>query len=234
MAIIVDVKEPKEWKRLADKEDNIQVDYLIVGKNKKYAVERKTISDLFQSVKKGYFWFQLTRLRELASQGFIPIVLIVGSLWNYVTKRKYKGKMKFSRYMSYIGILRGIVNYGCYPVHMPNAEMGKGFLRALNKSAGEDVKYERPQLIQKSNRTLEDEAIDILMAISGVGDKSARELLKEFGCVLNVMKADKKELRKVLKPSVAEHLYDIVRRRIYDTSLDKFIGVKSNGKEENS
>ncbi|AQQ75487.1 ERCC4 nuclease [uncultured archaeal virus] len=229
MVIVVDVKEPKTWKAIADKEDNIQVDFLIIGDKRKYAIERKTISDLFSSAR-NRLWFQLKRLRELAQQGYIPIVLIIGSLGRYARQRKMEPNKRVGQYLSYIGILRGIVNYGCHPVQVSSAEMGKGFLRALNKSAGKETQYERPVLIQKTNRTLEDEALDILMAISGVGHKTAKELLNYFGSVLAVLNASRSELKKILRPSVADHLFDIVRRKIYKSSLDRFIGEKKDDK----
>ena len=54
---------------------------------------------------------------------------------------------------------------------------------------------------------------DDLLSIQGVGDKTLRVLFDEFGSLTKISKASYDELVIVVKPSIAEKVYEFFNRR---------------------
>jgi len=203
--IIADVHEPEWLRALADEVKPLPVDYVIVGSERKYMVERKEVMDLWNSIKDGRLWRQLKYMEEARdAEGYIPILLIEGSL----------GKLlKFARGMTpkkFMGIQLAFSSFGVSVVQLsPN--FVPMFLKFLNEKSGKKRRFPRPSIPKPIERTIEEERIDMLRAVKGIGEKTAEELLSHFGDIVGVVNAEEFELRKVLK-SKTDHFLEVLGR----------------------
>lgn len=224
--ILVDVHEPEWVKRLAHEVREIHVDILVVGSERKYAVERKTATDFWDSVIDGRLWRQLTYMERLRDDGYIPILLIEGNMFKLLRLVKGMTPIKF------IGMQVGLSSFGVTVVQVPNKEFTAIFIQYLDKKSGQKRSYDRPNIPKPADRTLEEERIDILRAISGIGTKTAEVLLAEFGTPLGAFIAEEEELRKILK-SKTDHFLRVIGRYgvlVGSEGADKY-GKESEGDE---
>lgn len=194
-----DLFEPDKLKGACDKVDNIQCDYLIIGKAKKYAIERKTWTDLLGSIKDGRLFDQLQRLKNLQStDGFEPRLIIEGykfMLFKY--KKINKAQLE--------GLLTAVIDFGVPILYAETQDATIMQLNLLDKRAGDTEEYIRPT-IAKVNRDSKTEKEDILCAIDGIGRVSAKKLLRHFGTVKNAINADELSLCRVIGVREARHL----------------------------
>jgi ERCC4-type nuclease len=202
--IIVDVHEPDDLKALADEVRELPVDYIVVGSERKYIIERKEVMDLWSSVKDGRLWRQLLYLEKAKEEeNYIPILLVEG----YLTKL-----LKFATSMTPIKLMGLQLAFSSFGVSVVQVKEGwsKLFLKFLNKKAGQKRRYSRPNIPKPVERSIVEERIDMLRAVSGVGDKTAEALLGKFGRIIDIVNAGDAELREVLK-SKADHFIEVVR-----------------------
>lgn len=204
--IVVDSKEPKWLKEIADKVENIRVDIIVEGKKGKFVIERKTLRDLVNSVRKGYFWVQLSRLKEIERKyGHIPIVIVEGNIY-----ARFRAKYQKLTLPQWVGIKRGIIDNGIYIYPSINKEETKMFIKGLDiKVNSEKSHFVRPIIVRKTNRTVDEEREDVLSAISGIGRARAKNLLKKFGSVRKVFGAGRKELEEIVSNNVIKHLKEV-------------------------
>jgi len=202
--IIADVHEPERLRALADEVKELPVDYIIVGSERKYIVERKEVMDLWNSIKDGRLWRQMKYMEEAREEGYIPILLIEGSL----------GKLlKFARGMTpkkFMGIQLAFSSFGVTVVQL-SPRFVPLFLKFLDAKSGKKRRYYRPNIPKPIERTLFEERVDMLRAVKGIGEKTAEELLEAFGNIVNVVNADEKKLRQILK-SKTDHFLKVLGR----------------------
>jgi len=202
MPLIADVHEPSGYKKGAYVED-ISIDYIIDGDVRKYALERKTINDLWASVKDGRLWKQLETLRELKDEGYIPMLVIVGKPWKLFKFHKVSLTTWFAIQVS-------IASYGVGIVHLQKEEWFEKFLSYLKKRAGMKKRYRKPS-IPKKGRSLRDERMDMLVAVDGIGYRTAEKLLSEIGVPIQIFNAEEEKLRKVMGKRT-DHFLDVLGR----------------------
>ncbi|RLG69366.1 hypothetical protein DRN93_00270 [archaeon] len=216
MPLIADVHEPSGYKKGAYVED-ISIDYIIDGDVRKYALERKTINDLWASVKDGRLWKQLETLRELKDEGYIPMLVIVGKPWKLFKFHKVSLTTWFAIQVS-------IASYGVGIIHLQKEEWFEKFLSYLKKRAGMKKRYRKPS-IPKKGRSLRDERMDMLVAVDGIGYRTAEKLLDEIGVPIQVFNAKEDELRKIMGKRTDHFLEvlgrDKVQMEIVDLEVDE-------------
>jgi ERCC4-type nuclease len=201
--IIVDVHEPMHLRQLADEVKEIPVDFIVVGSERKYMVERKEVMDLWKSVQDGRLWRQLDYMDRARSEGYTPILLIEGSLGKLF---KFAESMTLKKFM---GIQLAFSSF-CVGVVQLSPKMVKPFIKFLNEKADKKRRFERPNIPKPVERSLDEERVDVLRAIRGIGDKTADDLLKRFGSVAGVVNAPDGDLYDVLGRK-AEHFIEVVR-----------------------
>lgn len=205
--IIADIFEPDKLKAIADKVENIQVDYFIVGKKKKYAIERKTWNDLFSSLKEGRVWDQLQRLKNLqAEEGYEPRLLIEGHKFVLF---KYK---KITQ-AQIAGIEEAVLSFGVPIMYADSQEFTVMKLKLMDQKAGDTSEWSRPT-IAKTGRTKQEECEDVIAAVDGIGRKSANKLIKNFGTVKEVVNAELFEIANLIGVREAQHFQDVINRKI--------------------
>jgi ERCC4-type nuclease len=201
--IIVDVHEPGHLRALADEVRELPVDFVIVGSERKYMVERKEVMDLWKSVQDGRLWRQLRYMEDARGEGYVPILLIEGSL----------GKLfRFAETMTpkkFMGLQLAFSSFGVSVVQL-SPRMVKPFIRFLNEKADKRRRFERPNIPKPIERSLDEERVDVLRAVRGIGEKTADELLRRFTTVAGVVNASEGDLQKVLGKK-ASHLIEVVR-----------------------
>ena len=222
--IIADVHEPDRLKALADEVRPLPVDYIIVGSERKYMVERKEVMDLWKSVQDGRLWRQMVYMEEAReSEGYIPILLVEGSLFKL---------FKFAKGMlprNFMGIQLAFSSLGVTVVQLPS-RMVADFLIFLNEKADKKRTFARPNIPKPIERTLDEERIDVLRAIRGIGEKTAIELLQTFGSVKGVIDAEYPALRAILGKK-ADHFVEVVGGRFGGKS-SLSVGVSEGDKED--
>jgi ERCC4-type nuclease len=201
--IIVDVHEPNHLKALADEVREIPVDFIVVGSERKYMVERKEVIDLWKSVQDGRLWRQLKYMEDARSEGYVPILLVEGSL----------GKLfRFAETMTprkFMGLQLAFSSFGVSVVQL-SPKMVKSFVKFLNEKADKKRRFERPNIPKPIERSLDEERVDVLRAIRGIGEKTADELLRRFVTVANVVNAPEEDLQEILGKKAA-HFIEVVR-----------------------
>jgi len=176
---------------------------VIDGEVRKYAIERKEINDLWQSVKDGRLWNQLSILSEMREQGYIPLLVIVGRPWKLFKFHKMS-------LTTWFAIQTSIAGFGVGLVILDKREWFSKFLKYLGKRAGEKKRYSRPT-IPKKGRTIEEERMDMLAAVEGIGYKTAEKMLSEIGEPIKVFNADAEDLRKILGKRT-DHFLEVLGR----------------------
>lgn len=202
--VIVDVHEPVYVKELATKVEKIPVDILIVGEYRKYAIERKTTSDYWHSVTDGRIWRQMRELERLRDdENYVPLVLIVG---------RWEKLMKIAGITlpQYIGMQLALSTFGVTPIWVTNKEASVKAIRYLAAKAGQKPSNARVTIPKPLTRTLEEERIDVLCAIRGIGAKTAESLLRTGKTLREIFSADKDFLSGILGESKANHFLEVV------------------------
>jgi len=172
--IIVDSREPAYIKAIADKTEALPVDMLIIGEFRKYAVERKTTSDYWNSVIEGRLWRQLRELERLRDEeGYIPILLVVGN-WGKVIK------MRNLSIPQYIGAQLALSSFGVTPIWVSSKDDSVTAIKYLNSKAGQKQTYSRITIPKPLTRTVEEERLDLVGALRGIGSKTAEEILAKY------------------------------------------------------
>jgi Fanconi anemia group M protein len=231
--IIVDSREPqrvvKKLKEMSSNAKNngkvfeIKIetlsygDYIVTG-NGMVVIERKNVFDLLNSVTDGRLWEQLKGLENYKDAK--KVLLIEGSVWN-VARVRAKGKSKAERtslYFQYIkrvegAVVSALMGWDISVVFTSNEDGTVYFLYKLNEKLGntadEGKKYYTG--VVKSGRSKDDEVIEILMGVTGIGSVTAKKLLEEFKSIYGIVKAKKSDLVRVIGEEKGNYLYSILR-----------------------
>lgn len=214
--LIVDAREPRHLiDELIEKIPGTRVevlaygDFMVIGADKRFVIERKQVSDLFKSLNDGRMWQQMKGLERI--EGFKKVVLIEGSL---EMARKWDKSVSAARFTgTKVSLL-----YGWDDISLTATESQTetvDFLRRLNEKAGngQEEQYTRALGFQKERRTEEEELVDVLRGIDGIGDTKAVELLRKFRTIGNVTRASLKELKTVLGDKDSEWVFEVCRRK---------------------
>lgn len=184
-------------------------------------VEFKTISDLLESVKKGYFFRQL---EELEANYAKPVLVVQGDVEAHLASLKASvNKFRYMPWRTWAGIASrirkefwGIIDSQVKSrrvgvVLVPDVKTFRAWLThsALRESKPTQRKHETPLLTMKSkDRSLHEEQEDMLCALSQIGRTAAKALLANFGTPARVFLASEQELQTVkgVGPKTAAHI----------------------------
>lgn len=205
--IIVDVREPLKIRELATKVESIPVDILIIGEVRKYAIERKTVSDYWKSVVDGRLWRQMRELERLRDEeGFVPLLLIVGR-WDRLMK------VAGITLPQYFGMQLALSTFGVTPLWATNDESSIVAIKYLAAKAGQKPSHTRVTIPKPIERTLEEERMDVLCAIRGIGEKMAEKLLATGLTLREIFQKDVCDLIDILGEKKAKHFVEVVAKR---------------------
>lgn len=203
--IIVDIHEPEYIKALATRVETLPVDILIIGSERKYAVERKTASDYWASVVDGRLWRQAKELERLRDEEqYIPLILVVGDLRKII-------KIHKATMIQYIGMQVALSTFGLTPVHVGNKDAAVLAIRYLATKAGQKPSHPRATLPKPLSRTLEEERIDVLCAFRGIGPVTAEKMLSRWA-LYEIFNLDKERLVEELGERKAQHFLEVLGR----------------------
>ena len=199
MTIIVDAHEPKMIaKALGGHQVSLpEADYLFYGKNNvRILVERKTVSDMLNSLREKRLQDQLRRM--LIQPDTIPILLIEGNLYcndsfKVKIKRFVSGKVKWRvtgwELSSIIGQLLTFQEAGVRLVLSPDKKATVHILKHLESYYAKDNHSSlksRPRPLFGAD-SLRGDQVFFLQGLPGIGEKRAELILKVFGCPWNAI-----------------------------------------------
>ena len=185
-------------------EDGAQIDFarLSVGDYiiaPEIAIERKTISDLINSIYDGRLFIQCSDLIQFYSK---PILLIEGNILNlqfenFSEKQNDEIEITVEKILQIYDALATVALIFRIPIiHSPSANYTSKFLIILlNKAIKSGITINGPLIkrIKKGNH-VQLQQLSILSSLPGVGDKLAIKLLKKFGTPSRAINASISEL----------------------------------------
>jgi len=168
-------------------------DYYLLARepSKAVIVERKTVTDLANSIRDGRVWDQARRLREAAARDSVkPLILLEGWI-GVIEKRTRWNLAAFLRVIDELVLDWGIP---VLPVHNKRAtiEWLAAKARSLGKASEKRVMRLR---VEKKPLTLQERILYVAEGI--VGPVTARRLLSRFRTLRNIANASVKELMSV-------------------------------------
>jgi len=203
---------------LIDKVDNIGVDFVIIGNERIYVIERKTLTDMINSIHGqsskagGRFWKQLDRVKLVAEQlgneynvPAYPLVILEGSIF-----QRYKARYAKLRPAQWFGIQSEIAEKGVGLIRTWNRNETIIALERLKERSGKIKSKVLPMSIKKSLRNEKEEAMHMLYAVSGIGSKKAYWLIEKYGSVKNIVNLSEERLKAELGKKVGAHFYEVV------------------------
>lgn len=220
---MVDVHEPEEIKKIADEVKDLGFDFFIIGSERAYVVERKTLIDMIGSLHskdakvKDRLYEQLLRIRkiadELIEQGkdAYPVLILEGNHF-----KRYNARFAKMTPAQWMGIQARVVEMGIGMIRTWTTAETVLALQVLDNRAGKSAKAIVDVGFRKELRRIDEEAMHMIMAISGVGGKKAEKLFNRFGTVKNIVCADRSELIEVVGERLGEHIYSVVNCDVRD------------------
>lgn len=215
--IVVDLHEPDELKQIADEIKDLGFDYLITGSERTYIIERKTLVDLVGSIRsrdskvKDRLFEQLLRIKsienEMRADGKEAYAILVVEGNHF---KRYNARFAKMTPQQWMGIQAKVVEMGIGMIRTWTINETKVLIEILDKRAGKEGKQIVDIGFRKELRTIEEEAMHMIMAISGVGEKKARILFNEFGNVKNIVNAEREKLIRLVGDKLGRHIYDVV------------------------
>ncbi|MDD3159508.1 MAG: DEAD/DEAH box helicase [Candidatus ainarchaeum sp.] len=195
ITIYVDSREQKSTvaKHLFEKECKIIQQTLPIGDfllSEDIGVERKTISDFVSSIIDGRLFSQIVYLKENYKK---PLIILEGNFSEIYTLRNInKGAI--------IGAISSIsIDYAIPIIHTQNEIETSEYLYAIAKREQIDNKKEISLRVGRKGLTLKENQQYIMEGFPLVGPSLAKNLLKEFKSIKNIMNANEKDLQKVDK-----------------------------------
>jgi len=196
--IIIDNREKQSLiiSELLNKKANIQHEQLEIGDYLigDTVIERKTFQDFISSMVNKRLLAQLQEIKKYPKH----FLIIEGFDYNYNKFNIHENAIK--------GMLLSIATDFQIPtIYTRNEKDTANFLILLAK------KYEKPKIENtlrqtKTHKTIEEQKQFILEGFPEIGPVSAKNLLKEFGSLEKIFKANEKELEKILKSKTKNFL----------------------------
>jgi ERCC4-type nuclease len=223
MKLYVDVREESIFRLLngINQYEVVQLpigDLLIVNTTGALVLERKTISDLVNSIRTNRLWDQLLRLMKtdniLGFQVKRRLLVIQGSLWEYTNVRPVNEKLYWSTMFG--TLLEALFVYDTPFIVCENNYAFETFLRILLKREenGKNDGLPKARWYRKpaSKLPIKDMKNYLLDSIPMIGDKQAHNLLIYYGSIFNIAKATKEELMQVpgIGKKRAEKIFEIL------------------------
>ncbi|PUA31761.1 MAG: hypothetical protein B9J98_05435 [Candidatus Terraquivivens tikiterensis] len=213
--IFVDTKEASKSKKILEMltsvldqqvgTKNLEVgDYLLDGAEGMAVIERKTVTDLLNSLKpdesgRGRIWSQLDRFSEVDS--FEKILVIEGWLGAI---RRMTGWNEASVYRAVESIQR---SYEVAVVHTPDWRGTGAYIITKYKSLSEKPEPRDIRLrVSSASMTPEQQAIYVVEGLPRVGPSLAKALLKTYGSVKGVFDSLASKPVELLRDEVAKFL----------------------------
>lgn len=205
----------------AEEVSDLGADYIIIGPARGYVIERKTVSDLLNSVfhskakTSGRLYDQVKRIIEMAGElsekesvPVAPLLVVEGNIFVY-NKQASKGGRKTVPLKTYRGILLSVVEMGACVVETKSFGDTIDLILHLEERSGKQKKLSGLN-VKKSLRDVKEEAFHMLFAVSGLGEKKASKLLEKYGTAKAVVNLDEDVLIKELGPKIGKHFYEVV------------------------
>ncbi|RJS72823.1 MAG: Hef nuclease, partial [Candidatus Syntrophoarchaeum sp. WYZ-LMO15] len=183
---------------------NMEVgDYVV---SERVCIERKSVDDLVNSLfdpERNLF----AQLRDLKREYERPVLIIEGDgLYN--TKRVAESVIRGA-------IISIAVDFSIPTLYTRNGEETARLIETIAKREQDASKRGFSPHAKKSSRNLREQQEYIISSISNIGPVSARNLLRYFGSVRNVINAPKEELVKVerIGEITAEKMREVIEAR---------------------
>jgi len=165
-------------------------DYLIEGK---YVIERKTLSDLINSIKSARIFRQLDGITSMPEQ---PVLLVEGD-WSEIDHRDI-------RFEALAGFLLMVQEAGIKVLFTRSKVHTALALKAMISHEPSSAIVVKPRKIH-----VDDPRIAVLCGLPGVGLKKAEKLLERFKTVKNVFNATWEELAECVGPATADKIKSV-------------------------
>jgi ERCC4-type nuclease len=218
-------------------------DYIILGDEAKFVIERKSITDFMDSVNDNRIWSQLKGLEQYKDY---HIYIVIEGFYDYNVIQKniaMSNKIPYFRYWKkyasftpsrFIGTITSIMkswsNVSIISVKDKpkkyKSDDSEGshlsrqfidFLISLNKKLGEPTPQEIwvQNVVNKNNRTLAQEQVDLLASIEGVGKVKVKEIIEQYKSIKKLVNAKFPSLEKKFGTKLANHL-----REVFDNEVE--------------
>jgi len=172
-------------------------DYRVPGR---YVIERKTVTDLSQSIISGRIFAQIKKLLQCEEK---VIFIVEGDIHSV---RKYSN-IRLESLTGFIVSLQ--FDFGIPVIFSYNIVQSALYLKFLQQR-----ECDRDKIIVdvRRLRVIDDPRLRVLCAFEGIGIKSALKLLENFGSLKRVFDADFDDLAKVIGSSRAEKLLRLLNQ----------------------
>ncbi|WP_406655651.1 DEAD/DEAH box helicase [Methanolobus sp. ZRKC2] len=206
LKVIVDQREVKSSVARALEKAGVDIalkmlevgDYIL---SERVAVERKSTEDFTGSLIEHKLFEQISNLSRTYEK---PVLILEGS--NLFTSRNLNPA-------AIHGALSSIaLDFGVAVLYTRDAEDTASLIKQIAKKEQIDEKKEIALHGKKAARMLPEQQEYVISSISDIGPKAARSLLKHFGTIENVIRADYEELLKVknVGPKTASRIRELV------------------------
>ncbi|MCK5403564.1 ERCC4-type nuclease [Candidatus Bathyarchaeota archaeon] len=216
MKLLVDHRERNVLKLVEDICEDVVVtqlsvgDYLLISGSDGIVIERKTINDLFASIRSNRLWDQLLRMMKTEKiAGYSlkrRILLIHGNFTKYFESIDIETDDSLKRSWSQLmgAYMEIIYVYNTPIIHVESDIAFRAFMRILIKreSVGKNDKFPDAKWYRKPAKAdlpVKDRKKYILSALPYIGNQLASNLLDHFYTISDVACAQVEDLQKVPK-----------------------------------
>ena len=215
MKILVDKREElsKGWaEKIREMGVEVEIswldagDFLVRGGGQVLLIERKSVSDLVNSVISKRLFDQLD---SLAHQEVPFSLMITGDPKEVWRKFRAMGRDPSLIWNVFLGLQNELALSGVPTIVVPDEELVPRTLYLLAKKMKSGV---RPSLrVVKRSRTLADEQVEVLGTIRGLGIVKARAIMERFRTLRRVANANLAELAEVrgIGKKIAKHVVEV-------------------------
>jgi len=186
LEVLIDTREPDRYASLLKqngipiKVETLETGDFVIGN---VIIERKTVPDLFNSIRDRRIWNQLFRMHKLTEDGFRAVLLVEGEVptWDYYTN----SSISQSKYNWYLNIIKSIeakcyVSYGVFFKWIRSDTAFVDFIKSLFTSMRTYGKSKKPILEKKEFRCITEIKSDMLCAIPLIGRSTADHLSSQY------------------------------------------------------
>ncbi|MHC1584612.1 MAG: ERCC4 domain-containing protein [Methanosarcinales archaeon] len=139
-------------------------------------IERKSATDLLNSVRDERFWRNLFTMQENYDH-----VLV----WVDASRKDLRREWKFRKggYLTYFGILATLAYHQIPYCQFESRREAELFFLYLFRKLEKSGRNEPPARVKKRGRSLDELRIECLRTLPGVGFKKARAILSQYGSI---------------------------------------------------
>lgn len=183
-------------------ESNMEVGDYVVGND--CVVERKTVEDFHDTITGDRSLFE--QIKNMSNSYKNPVLLIEGSHGELYTQNIHPNAIR--------GVLASVVSdFNTTIIESIDEEDTAMILKSLADREQDETISEVNPHGNKETSDIKSQQEYIVSSIEGIGPKTARDLLDEFGSIKSVFDANIEELQNVdgVGPESAEKIYSILR-----------------------